>query len=67
MAKALIVAGLGLVVLGLLWPWLCRGPWGRLPGDILIEKKNVTFYFPWVTSLVLSVVASLILWLISRR
>ncbi len=67
MTRVLILTGVVLIVLGLLWPWLSRGPWGRLPGDILIERKNVTFYFPWVTSLVISVVLSLILWFVSRR
>lgn len=40
---------------------------GRLPGDILIQKKNFTFYFPVATSILISVVLTLILWLIGRR
>jgi len=40
---------------------------GRLPGDITIRGKNTTFYFPLVTSLLLSVLLSLVMWLIGRR
>ncbi|MBI3804283.1 MAG: DUF2905 domain-containing protein [Nitrospirae bacterium] len=40
---------------------------GRLPGDILIQRKNFTFYFPIATSILLSVVLSLIFWLLSKR
>ncbi len=40
---------------------------GRLPGDIVIRGKNSTFYFPLVTCLLISVVLSLILWLMNRR
>ena len=59
----LLMAGVGLVlVLGARLPWL-----GRLPGDIHIQRGNWTFYFPLATSLVLSVVLTLILYLIGRR
>lgn len=40
---------------------------GRLPGDILIQRRNVTFYFPIATSILISIVLSLIFWLLSRR
>lgn len=40
---------------------------GRLPGDILIQRRNVTFYFPVATSILISIVLSLIFWLLSRR
>ena len=40
MSKILIAAGVFLVLVGLFWPFLMSGPWGRLPGDILIKKKN---------------------------
>ena len=42
-------------------------PFGRLPGDIVYRGKNTTFYFPWVTCLLLSVLLSLLLWLFNRR
>lgn len=68
MAKILIGAGLVLVVLGLLWPWLAKVPFiGRLPGDILIQKKNFTLYFPITTSILISVILSLIFWILSKR
>ena len=59
---ALIVAvGLGLVLLG-----KTNLPLGRLPGDIYYRGKNTTFYFPLTTSILLSVVLSLVLYLVSR-
>ena len=42
-------------------------PLGRLPGDIVYRGKSMTFYFPLVTCLLLSVVLSLVLWLFNRR
>jgi hypothetical protein len=55
-----------LIAAGLLWPVLQKLGLGRLPGDIVIERENVRFYFPTVTSLIVSAVLSLILWLINR-
>jgi hypothetical protein len=40
---------------------------GRLPGDILIQRRNFTFYFPIATSILISIILSLIFWLLSRR
>ena len=40
---------------------------GKLPGDILIQKKNFTFYFPLATSVLISIILSLVFWLWSRR
>lgn len=40
---------------------------GKLPGDILIQKKNFTFYFPLATSIVLSIILTLIFWILGRR
>jgi hypothetical protein len=53
-------------VLGLLWPWLTRLGLGRLPGDIVIERDNFRLYIPITTSLLISVVLSLVLWLLNR-
>ncbi len=59
----LLVAGVGLLLtLGGKMPWF-----GRLPGDIVVQKKNFTFYFPIVTCIVVSVVLSLLLNLFFRR
>ena len=66
MSRFLVTLGLALVGLGLLWPLLSRLGLGRLPGDIVIRRGNFHFYFPIVTSLVVSVVLSLILWLFRR-
>ena len=66
MSRWLIEIGLALVVVGLLWPWLGRLGLNRLPGDIVIERVNLRFYFPIVTCLVVSGVVSLILWFLNR-
>ncbi|MGD9980664.1 MAG: DUF2905 domain-containing protein [Hyphomonadaceae bacterium] len=66
MSRTLIVIGLIILAVGLLWPWLSKLGLGRLPGDIVIRRENVAFYFPIVTGLVLSIVASLLFWLFRR-
>ena len=66
MARFLIILGLILLVAGLLWPYIGKLGLGRLPGDIVYHRGNTTFYFPIVTSLVLSVLLSLVLWLFGR-
>ena len=67
LGKWLILGGLALVVIGGLFLLGGRLPLrlGRLPGDIAIEGKRGSFYFPVVTSLLLSVVLTLLLWLVS--
>jgi len=65
-AKFLIIAGLVMIGLGLLWMVGERFGLGRLPGDIVVERGNFKFYFPLATSLILSVVISLLLWLFNR-
>jgi hypothetical protein len=62
MQRLLIALGVLLVAAGLAWPWLSKLPWGRLPGDISIERENFSFHFPLMTSIVVSVVLSLLLW-----
>jgi Protein of unknown function (DUF2905) len=66
MARFLIVLGIAILLLGLLWPSLSKLGLGRLPGDIVIERGNFTFYVPLVTCLLLSLVLSLIFWVVSR-
>jgi len=61
MQRLLIALGLVLLLAGLLWPWLSRLPWGRLPGDLNIERPGFSFHFPVVTGLVVSVLLSLLL------
>jgi hypothetical protein len=60
MSRWLVGIGVGLVVVGLLWPWLGRLGLGRLPGDIVIERGEFRFYFPIMTCLVVSGIVSLI-------
>jgi hypothetical protein len=62
----LIILGAALIVLGVAWPWLARLGLGRLPGDIHIEREGFSFYFPITTSIVVSLVLSLIVWLTRR-
>ena len=66
MARWLIILGVVLVVAGLLWPWLSRLGLGRLPGDIVIERENFRLYIPITTSILISIVLSVILWLLNR-
>jgi hypothetical protein len=66
MARFLIVLGLAILVVGLLWPYLGRFGLGRLPGDVVIERENVTFYFPLTTCLLVSVLFSLVFWVVNR-
>jgi len=62
----LIAAGILLVLAGVAWPFLSRYV-GRLPGDVVARRGNVTFVFPIVTCLVVSVILTLLFWLLGRR
>jgi len=66
--RMVIMLGLVLVVFGVLLTFAGRLPFrlGRLPGDIYVQGKNSTFYFPLVTCLILSAVFSLVMWLFRR-
>jgi hypothetical protein len=66
MAKWLITVGVVLVVLGLAWPLLAKLGLGSLPGDIKLERKGFTFYFPLTTSILVSLAITLILWIFRR-
>jgi Protein of unknown function (DUF2905) len=65
MQRLLIILGVVLIAVGVLWPLIQRLGLGRLPGDIVIERPGFTFYFPIVTSIVVSVLLSLLLWFLS--
>jgi hypothetical protein len=66
--KFLILLGLLISAIGGLLLLSGKIPWvGRLPGDILIQKKNFTFYFPLATSILLSLILTLLFWLLGRR
>jgi divalent metal cation (Fe/Co/Zn/Cd) transporter len=62
---ALLALGAIFLAAGLLWPWISRYV-GRLPGDIVVRRDGWTFAFPIVTSLVVSVLLSLLLWLLRK-
>jgi len=65
--KLLVIIGLVLVVVGiLLWSGLGRGWLGRLPGDIQYSRGNFSFYFPLMTCVLVSLVLTLILWLLRK-
>ena len=66
MSRALIVFGMVLIAAGVLWPFISRLGLGRLPGDIAVERPGFSFYFPLMTSLIISVVLSIILRLVNR-
>jgi hypothetical protein len=66
LARWLIILGVVLIVAGLLWPWLTRLGLGRLPSDIVVEREGFRLYIPLATSLLISLVLSLILWLLNR-
>ena len=68
LGRALIVLGVVIAVVGLFLVFFDRVPWlGRLPGDIHVQRGNWTFYFPLGTSILLSIVLTLVLWLIGRQ
>jgi len=65
--KLLILFGGIIVILGIILLSFGKIPFlGKLPGDIIIQKKNFTFYFPVVTSILLSLLLSLILYLFKK-
>jgi hypothetical protein len=65
--KFLILVGIIIILIGALLLLSGRIPYiGRLPGDIIIQKKNFTFYFPLATSILLSILITLILWILGR-
>ena len=67
MGKFLIIAGIVLLVAGLIIQFAGRIPYlGKLPGDIVIDKPGFKMYFPIATSILISIVISLILYLVNR-
>lgn len=70
MQRFLILAGVLLLALGLAWPWLARQSWwrwlGRLPGDLHFEREGFSFHFPLMTSLVISLAITLLLWIFRK-
>lgn len=68
LGRVLIVAGVVIAVVGVVLLFVGRVPWlGRLPGDVHIERGHWSFHFPIVTSLLLSLVLTVIFYVIGRR
>jgi hypothetical protein len=70
MSRILIALGLLILLTGLLWPIFSRLGLGSLPGDIVVQRDNSTFYFPLMTSILISIVLTVLLnlalWLFNR-
>ena len=66
MTRWFVAAGVILIIAGLAWPWLSRLGFGRLPGDIVIEREDFRFYFPITTMILVSLVLSLVFWLFRK-
>lgn len=66
MGKLLIIVGIVCILLGLFVTYGPKIPLGRLPGDIVVERENVRFYFPIVTSIIVSIILSVLIYLFNR-
>jgi hypothetical protein len=64
--RFLILLGLVILITGIMWPLLSRIGLGRLPGDIVFQRGGATFYFPLVTCIIVSIILSVVFWLINR-
>jgi len=66
MPRFLITLGILIVLAGLAWPLLAKLGFGHLPGDIRIERDGFTLYIPLTSGLIVSVIVSLVLWLLQK-
>lgn len=68
LGKLLIGLGAVLVIFGIILFFSPKIPYlGKLPGDIFIQRRNFTFYFPLATSLIISILLSLLLWFLGKK
>ena len=65
-SRVLVIIGVILIIIGLAWPLLQKLGLGRLPGDISIERDGLRFYFPITTSIIVSLILTLILWILRK-
>ncbi|HDQ25536.1 MAG TPA: DUF2905 domain-containing protein [bacterium] len=65
--KFMIVAGITLLVLGVILTFAKNFPLGRLPGDIHIQRENFSFFFPVTTSIIISVILTLVFFFLGKR
>ena len=66
MQRLLIVLGVVTLLVGVAWPWVSKLGLGRLPGDINIERDGWSFHFPLMTSVIVSLVLTLVIWLFRK-
>jgi len=66
MQRTLITVGLLIALIGLLWPWISKLGLGRLPGDLIIDRPGFRLFAPFTTMIIVSVVLSVIIWLLRR-
>jgi hypothetical protein len=66
MQRFLIILGLTVLLAGIAWPLLSKLPLGWLPGDFVVDRPGMKFWFPLTTSLLVSAVVSLVFWLLRR-
>jgi uncharacterized protein HemY len=65
--KLIILIGLALIIIGLMIVFQKALPFGKLPGDIVIQKGNFSFYFPLTTCIIISIVLTVIFFFIGKR
>ena len=66
MQRILLITGAIILFAGLLWPWLSKLPFGKLPGDIIIDKPNFRIFIPITTMIIISLLISFIIWLFKK-
>lgn len=66
MQRLLIGAGLLILLAGVFWPWLSKLPFGRLPGDLIVDRPGFKLFAPFTTMIILSLVISLLIWLLRK-
>ena len=66
MNKTIIYIGILIIAIGLLWPYISKFPFGKLPGDIVIKKEGFQFYFPITTMILISLLISVIVWFFKK-
>jgi hypothetical protein len=66
MRRIFIAIGIVCILIGMAWPWLSKLPLGRLPGDIVVDRPGMKFFFPLTTMIIVSVILSLLMWLFRK-
>jgi Protein of unknown function (DUF2905) len=66
MRRIFIAIGIVCILIGIAWPWLSKLPLGRLPGDIVVDRPGMKFFFPLTTMIIVSVILSLLMWLFRK-